>query len=99
MENVDLSIRKIFWKKREFPFWNLWIREKLFSKPKVGKPPIQLLPSALEGTQSKPLHQVNTRVHTAEVSIARLYVPPEHIEDARLLMRKLTPTQTQTSLL
>ena len=99
IENVDLSIRKHILEEAGIPVLESLDTGKAFSKPKVGKPPIQLLPSELEGTQSKPLHQVHTRVHTAEVSIARLYVPPEHIEDARLLMKKLIPTQTQTSLL
>jgi hypothetical protein len=99
IENVDLTIRKNILEEAGIPVLESLDTGKAFSKPKVGKPPIQLLPSEIEGTQSKPLHQVSTRVHTAEVSIARLYVPPEHIDDARLLMKKLTPNQTQPSLL
>ena len=99
IENVDLTIRKNILEEAGIPVLESLDTGKAFSKPKVGKPPIQLLPSEIEGTQSKPLHQVSTRVHTAEVSIARLYVPPEHIDDARLLMKKLTPKQTQPSLL
>jgi uncharacterized protein len=99
MEDVDLSIRKNILEEAGIPVLESLDTGKAFSKPKVGKPPIQMLPSELEGTRAKPLHQVSTRVHTAEVSIARLFVPPKYIDDARLLMKKLVPQQTQTSLL
>ncbi len=99
LENVDLSIRKNVLEEAGIPVLESLDTGKAFSKPKIGKPPIQLLPSEIEGIQSKPLHQVNMRVHTAEVSIARLYVPPKYIKDARLLMKKLTPQQSQPSLL
>ena len=97
---VDLHVRQMALVEEGIPVLPETSVGVIFSKPKMGQPPIYMLQSSIEGESTTPLSALSSVFARSrfEACISRLYVPRDRLLEAQSIMDKMTESPTQQSL-
>lgn len=97
---VDLKVRQLALEEVGINVLSSTCFGEVLSKPKAGKPSIYMLGRDLEGENiDKPLEQLSFQHGKSPVCISRLFVPLDRLEEAKQIMKKMSTSRKQQSLL